>query len=96
MAGAEFEEIGIELRQPDTKEKILAHSPSGKVPLLKHGQLLVWDSLAILEYVAEIFPAARLWPADGEARAVARAVAAEMHSGVMPLRQTLPKPPRSS
>ncbi|CAA7621419.1 glutathione S-transferase family protein [Magnetospirillum sp. SS-4] len=86
-AGAEFREIEITLRQPDTKAEILKHSPSGKVPLLIDDGLRVWDSLAICEYVAERFPDARLWPEDPVARAVARAVSAEMHSGFVPLRQ---------
>lgn len=86
--GADFEEIEITLRQPDTKARIREHSPSGKVPLLKHGDLLIWDSLAICEYLAELFPA--LWPADRAARAMARAVSAEMHSGFQSLRQTMP------
>ena len=89
-AGAEFAEVEITLRQPDTKARILEWSPSGKVPLLVHGELKVWDSLAICEYLAELFPAARLWPADREARAVARAVAAEMHSGFPALRSACP------
>lgn len=85
-AGAGFDVVEITLRQPDTKANILKWSPSGKVPLLVHGGLKVWDSLAICEYVAEMFPAAGLWPAEREARAVARAVSAEMHSGFMALR----------
>ncbi|TAN61694.1 MAG: glutathione S-transferase family protein [Magnetospirillum sp.] len=89
-AGIAFDEIEIPLRQPDTKAVILKHSPSGKVPLLDHDGIKVWDSLAICEYLAERFPAARLWPEDVAARAVARAVAAEMHSGFMPLRRDCP------
>lgn len=87
-AGIPFREILIQLRQPDTKEQILRHSPSGKIPLLIDGETKVWDSLAILEYLAERFPQARLWPADPAARAVARSVSAEMHSGFMALRST--------
>jgi len=90
IAGASFTEIPITLRQPDTKDQILVHSPSGKVPALKHGELLVWDSLAILEYLAELFPQANLWPQDSAARAVARSVSAEMHSGFQAVRQALP------
>jgi glutathione S-transferase len=90
VAGAEFREIEIALRQPDTKAEILKYSPSGKVPLLIDDGLKVWDSLAICEYVAERFPEAGLWPEDPVARAIARAVSAEMHSGFMPLRQTCP------
>ncbi|MDA8230854.1 MAG: glutathione S-transferase family protein [Magnetospirillum sp.] len=86
MAGAAFKEIEIALRQPDTKARILEFSPSGKVPLLIHGDVKVWDSLAICEYAHELFPGAGLWPDDAKARAVARAVAAEMHSGFPNLR----------
>ncbi|HSV29938.1 MAG TPA: glutathione S-transferase family protein [Candidatus Omnitrophota bacterium] len=87
-AGAEFDEVEIALRQPDTKAEILKWSPSGKVPLLVHGDLRIWDSLAICEYVAETFPEAELWPAEREARAVARAISAEMHAGFPNLRNT--------
>jgi glutathione S-transferase len=88
--GAPFEEVMIALRQPETKAKILAHSPAGKVPVLKHGDLLVWESLAICEYLAEAFPDAGLWPSDARARAVARSVSTEMHAGFMGLRRDLP------
>jgi glutathione S-transferase len=88
--GAPFREVVIPLRQPDTKEKILQWSPSGKVPLLDDDGLKVWDSLAICEYLAERFPESGLWPKDREARAVARAVSAEMHSGFQALRSTCP------
>ena len=87
VAGIAFDEAIIELRQPETKTEILKWSPSGKVPLLIDGAVKVWDSLAIGEYLAERFPAAGLWPDAPETRAVARAVAAEMHSGFMPTRQ---------
>lgn len=90
QTGTAFETIEIALRQDDTKARIRAHSPSGKVPLLIHGPVKVWDSLAICEYLAETFPAAGLWPADREARAVARAVSAEMHAGFQALRQNCP------
>lgn len=86
MAGLNVTEVEIALRQPDTKANILQHSPSGKVPCLVHDGLVVWDSLAICEYLAETFPEAGLWPDDRAARAVARAVAAEMHSGFVALR----------
>lgn len=86
----DFKEIHIPLDKPDTHEKILRHSPSGKVPALCHGELMVWDSLAICEYLAECFPEAQLWPKDKTARAIARAVSAEMHSGFPALRQQLP------
>lgn len=89
-AGAEFQEVEIPLRQADTKSQILKWSPSGKVPCLIHGQVKIWDSLAICEYVAELFPKAALWPQGAEARAVARAVSAEMHSGFPVLRERCP------
>lgn len=88
-AGAEFAEVLVPLRQPDTKATLLSHAPNGKAPSLRHGDLVVWDSLAICEYVNELFPAAQLWPADPAARAVARSVAAEMHSGFPDLRKNL-------
>jgi glutathione S-transferase len=84
--GAPFEEVVIALDAPDTAANIARHSPSGKVPLLRHGELRIWDSLAICEYVAELFPQARLWPEERAARATARSVSAEMHSGFMALR----------
>lgn len=89
-AGIAFSEINVNLRDPDAKAQILAHSPSGKVPALHAGNLMVWDSLAILEYLAETHPDAGLWPSDKTARAIARSVAAEMHSGFQPLRANCP------
>ena len=85
--GQPFQEVVIHLGEPDSTRNILQHSPSGRVPLLKHGELSIWDSLAICEYLAETFPEARLWPQDRVARAVARSVTAEMHSGFAALRQ---------
>lgn len=85
--GLAFEEINIPLRQPNTKAEILKFSPSGMVPLLLDGDFAVWDSLAILEYLADAHPEKGLWPADRQARALARCAAAEMHSGFMPLRR---------
>lgn len=86
-AGIAFEEILIPLYAPGSAEEILKYSPAGKVPILHDGDFAVWDSLAILEYLAEKFPDAGLWPADARARARARSVSAEMHSGFQPLRQ---------
>ncbi len=94
--GAAFEEIVIPLYEPTSKETILRHSPSGRVPALRHGDVVIWDSLAICEHLAEAFPAAGLWPADPAARSVARAVSAEMHSGFQALRSHLPMNVRSS
>jgi len=89
QAGITFEEVVIRLRQPDTQARIAEYSPSGKVPFLRDGEVSVWDSLAICEYVAEMLPGAYLWPEDRGARAVARSVAAEMHSGFPALREHL-------
>ncbi|HEY9345582.1 MAG TPA: glutathione S-transferase family protein [Inquilinus sp.] len=85
-----FEEILIPLYRDGSKEAILRHSPSGKVPTLIDGGTTVWDSLAILEYLAERFPDLALWPRDPARRALARSVSAEMHSGFMALRNVLP------
>jgi glutathione S-transferase len=89
-AGIAFDEIGIDLRAPDAKAQILKHSPSGKVPALLTDGRVVWDSLAILELLAETHPRAALWPRQAAARSLARSVAAEMHSGFQALRQHCP------
>lgn len=85
-----FNEVVVNLYADDKKEQILKHSPAGKVPILKDGDLTVWDTLAILEYLADKFPELHLWPKDARARAHARAVSAEMHSGFQALRQATP------
>ena len=90
MAGIEFELERVALYQPDTRARILAHNESGTVPVLKCGELRVWESLAICEYAAELAPRAGLWPDDRDARARARAVATEMHGGFPAVRQSLP------
>ncbi len=89
-SGAPFEERVIPLDRPGFKAEILAHSPSGRVPALEAGNLTIWDSLAIAEYLHERYPEAGLWPEDREVRAVARAVTAEMHAGFAVLRERLP------
>lgn len=89
-AEVSFDEVRIPLYRPESKAEILRYSPSGKVPLLIDGELKLWESLAICEYVAEKFPQAQLWPADPAARAVARAAASEMHAGFMALRMECP------
>jgi glutathione S-transferase len=94
--GTAFDEVLIPLSEPSTRATILRHSPSGKVPALQHGERMIWDSLAIGEYLAEVFPSARLWPEEMKARSVARAVSAEMHAGFAPLRTHLPMNMRSS
>ncbi len=88
--GQPFEEEVIELDRPDTRQRILRHSTAARVPILHDGDLTVHDSLAIAEYLAERFPAAGLWPEDAAARAVARAVSAEMHAGFAELREQMP------
>ena len=98
MAGIPFNEVVIPLDLPETKALIAAHTKSGRVPVLHHGKLVVWESLAILEYIAEVFPEKHLWPAAISARAVARAVANEMHGGFSAIRNACPmnlrRPPK--
>ncbi|QIO04903.1 glutathione S-transferase family protein [Acinetobacter shaoyimingii] len=86
-AGFDFEEVVIDFDQPDTKQKIQAVSPSGKVPVWVDEHVRIWDSLAICEYFAEQVPS--LWPSDPIQRAQARAVSAEMHSGFPALRSEM-------
>jgi glutathione S-transferase len=83
-----FEEVFIPLYtdDPADKQRILSFSRAGKVPALVDGDITVWDSLSIIEYLAERFPEARLWPEDRALRAHARSISAEMHSGFMALR----------
>lgn len=89
--GEPFTETLIQLRQfGRTEAAIEPHSPSRLVPVLKDGALTVWDSLAICEYLNDRFPAARLWPADPQTRALGRSAAAEMHSGFASLRGECP------
>jgi glutathione S-transferase len=83
-----FEEVLVVLDTPSTREDIEKFSPSGRVPALRHGELTIWDSLAICEYVAEL--TGKGWPRAPDARAVARAVSAEMHSGFTHLRSLWP------
>jgi glutathione S-transferase len=90
VARIAFEEKVIPLYEPGSREQILGYSPTGKVPVLVDGDLRIWESLAILEYLAEKFPSAQLWPADVSARAHARTLAAEMHSGFQALRKNCP------
>ena len=87
-AGVDFDELRIPLFVEGYKEKLLSCSPTGKVPVYRDGGLLVWDTLAIGEYLHETHPS--LWPAQREARARARSVSAEMHSGFVPLRTAMP------
>src|SRR5215510_3602151 len=90
VAGIPFEEEVISLESADFKARVSKVSGTGKVPALTDVNVQLWESLAILEYLAEKYPHARLWPADPAARALARAIAAEMHAGFVPLRRHLP------
>ena len=90
VAGFPFDEVVISLNADDFKARMAKISGTGKVPTLVDGNVHVWESLAILEYLAEKFPAARLWPADPVARAHARTISSEMHAGFVPLRRALP------
>ncbi len=90
VAGIPFEETVLPIYIPGAREKILEFSPSGKVPLLIDDAVRVWESLAIIEYAAEKYPDAGLWPEESAARAHARAVANEMHGGFLALRRACP------
>jgi glutathione S-transferase len=85
-ADAAFDTVQIKLEQPDTQRRISEYSPSGKVPALLLDSVVINDSLAISEYIAEAYPDANLWPRDTRLRALARSAAAEMHSGFTHLR----------
>lgn len=91
-----FRESRVALYQADSASKLRAVSPSGKVPVLRDGELVVWDSLAIGEYLAERYPEFGLWPGNARQRALARAVSAEMHSGFTALRSQMPMNLRAS
>ncbi|QHD02862.1 glutathione S-transferase [Pseudomonas sp. S04] len=90
LAGATYTEELIKLNQPDTRERLLKHSPTAKVPLLKTEHGTIADSLAIAEYLVERFPDAGLWPKDIAARAQARSACAQMHSGFFAMRGNMP------
>ena len=85
-----FDEIFVPLYEGDYKSRLLALSPAGKVPALIHGDLVIGESLAIMEYAAELFPQKRMWPEDRKQRARARAFSHEMHSGFSELRKNMP------
>ncbi|MBY4896653.1 glutathione S-transferase family protein [Cupriavidus sp. AU9028] len=89
-AGIPFEEANLRLFTDSFDRDVAVYSASGKVPVLVDGDVRVWDSLAIVEYLAERFPEHRLWPADPVARAYARSICAEMHSGFANLRSQMP------
>jgi glutathione S-transferase len=88
--GVPFTEEVIPLRHGDTSDRILKHSPSGKVPCLVDGDVRIWESLAICEYLNDKFPDRGVWPKDIKARAHARAAASEMHAGFQALRNACP------
>jgi len=90
QCGIAFDEEVVPLREADTRNAIRRHSPTGKLPALKSGDLVVCESIAIAEFLAERFPEAKLWPADRAARAAARAASAEMHAGFLELRKAVP------
>ena len=86
--GLPFTETVIPLREPDTRARILAYSPTGKVPVLVDGEAVVWESLAIISYLADRFPEKQMWPKGPAALAHAKAIAMEMHAGFQTLRQS--------
>jgi glutathione S-transferase len=88
--GIAFDETLVELRAADTPERIKTFSPSGKVPCLVDGDVTVWESLAIMEYLAEKYPDKGIWPKAAGARAHARAISSEMHAGFQALRNHCP------
>jgi len=94
-SGLPFEEIFIPLDMPDSKAKIAEHSPSNLVPILKVGDDTVWESLAIIDVLAELAPGVKFWPDDFSARAMARSISAQMHAGFFRLRRDMPMDLRS-
>ena len=88
--GISFRETVVGLDQPDTAAKIMQFSPSGKVPVLLHGDNVIWESLAILDYLQDTFFDRHWWPTDPQARAAARSVSAEMHAGFRDMRIAMP------
>jgi len=89
VSGIDFGEVSIPLYKPDSRSKILKYSPAGKVPVLIDAGTSIWESLAILEYLAERFAEKKLWPADPGQRARARSICTEMHAGFPALRANL-------
>ena len=96
IAGIEFEEVVIPLDLPETQAAIRKHSPSGRVPVLLHRGLAIWESLAIAEYLNDLKPEAGLWPPAAAARAHARSISTEMHAGFLELRNNMPMNIRAS
>src|SRR5579871_2366012 len=85
-----FEEVVIPMDRPETRAEMLKNAPTGKCPSLHDGKISIWESLAIIEYVAEAFPEKAIWPRAKAARAHARAISNEMHAGFSALRQACP------
>src|SRR5208283_1598888 len=85
-----FEEVVIPMGMPETRETMLNYAPTGKCPSLQDGRISVWESLAIIEYVAETFQDKAIWPRGKAARAHARSLANEMHAGFQALREACP------
>jgi glutathione S-transferase len=94
--GRPFDEVVIPLGRPEATDDILRWSPTGRVPAFRDGKIVLWDSLAICEHLAEAHPDTGLWPNDPQARAAARSVVAEMHSGFVALRKHMPMNLRAS
>jgi len=84
-----FEEILVKLDLPETTQEILRYSPTGKVPALEHEGFWIWESAAIMEYIAELHPEKRMYPADAKERARARSLSMEMHAGFAVMREVL-------
>lgn len=99
MLDIPFDEDVVNVGAPDKKARLAAASPTGRVPVLVDGAIRVWESTAIIEYLAERFPDRAIWPRDAAARAHARSAAHEMHSGFAALRKRFPfntrRPPRA-
>jgi len=90
LCGIEFDEIILLLDMPDTKEKLIQNSKAELVPVLKCADITIWETMAICEYLAETYPAARLWPDDAKTHAYCRSVSNNMHVGFVPLRCHMP------
>ncbi len=88
--GLSFEEKMIRLDEPETRAQIIEHSPTGQVPALVHRGQTIWDSLAICEYLNDLYPDHKLWPSDPAVRAIARCISHEMHAGFSNLRRDWP------
>ena len=88
--GIPFEEVVIPMNQPDTKKKMLKYAPTGKAPSLQDGDVSAYESISVIEYIAEKYPKKAIWPKNKVARAHARSLSAEMHASFQALRQHCP------